>query len=426
MKKKLLSLLLLTVLLFGLVACTVSPSGNSGTATDPSTDSSGESSKPTENEPTIDPMVSAYVKFSFELVKQLTANDRGENRMISPLSAITALSLAANGASGETRTEMERVLGATAEEWNANLKQYYETLAKSEYKKPSEEEGILYSANRVWYRENVVTPNPNFVKIASDYYGAQVLPSRFDQDAVNEVNQWVSESTNGQIENLVDEFSWDTWFYIVNALGFEALWNVQNRGELPQGVFTNSQGEEETATYLNTRLYGAYFEINRGEGFVRHLKGNYDFVAILPPETTTPEQFLQYLDGEALINALRQPSYSVELHTSMPKFSFEDEVSLEGVLQQMGMYRAFDPKYYQSFSELGTSEERLFIRGVHQKTVIEVTETGIKAAAVTGIPVGSPGLSEKKTLELNRPFLFMIVDDEYRLPIFIGIVNSVE
>ena len=425
MKKKILCLFLLTVFLLGLGACAVVPDDSS----DSSENSSVGSSDVTDNVDAatpIDPMVSAHMKFSLELIKQLTANDRGENRMISPLSVLTALSLTANGASGETRTQMETALGASVGDWNEFLKEYYETLAKPEYKNFSVEEGILYFSNRVWYRENVVTPNPNFVKIASDYYGAQVLPSRFDQDAVNEVNQWVSESTNGQIENLVDEFSWDTWFYIVNALGFEALWNVQNRGELPQGVFTNSQGEEETATYLNTRLYGAYFEINRGAGFVRDLKGNYDFVAILPPETTTPEQFLQYLDGEALINALRQPSDSVELHTSMPKFSFEDDVSLEGVLQQMGMYRAFDPKYYQSFSDLGTSEERLFIRGVHQKTVIEVTETGIKAAAVTGIPVGSPGLSEKKTLELNRPFLFMIVDDEYQLPIFIGIVNSVE
>lgn len=422
MKKKLLSLLLLTVLLFGLVACTVSPSGNSDTATDPSTDSSGESSKPTENEPTIDPMVSAYVKFSFELVKQLTANDRGENRMISPLSAITALSLAANGASGETRTEMERVLGATAEEWNVHLKQYYETLAKSEYKNPSEAEGILYSANRVWYRETTVQPNPAFCKIAEDYYGAQVLPSTFDQNAVNEVNQWAKENTNGQIENIVEEFSWDTRFYIVNALSFEALWNEQNHGELPQGVFTNSEGEEETATYLNNRL-GTYFEVNRATGFVRSLKGNYDFVAILPPKTTTPEQFLQDLDAESLWTALQQASGSVD--ASLPKFSFEDSVSLGGVLQQMGMYRAFDPKH-NGFSALGSSEERLFLRGVHQKTVIEVTETGIKAAAITDIPAGAGRPTDVKTVTLNRPFLFMIVDDEYRLPIFIGIVNSVE
>ena len=147
-------------------------------------------------------------------------------------------------------------------------------------------------------------------------------------------------------------------------------------------------------------------------------------MAILPPKTTTPEQFLQDLDEENLWTALQQASGTVD--ASLPKFSFEDSVSLGGVLQQMGMYRAFDPKYYQSFSEFGTSEERLFLRGVHQKTVIDVTETGIKAAAVTDIPAGAGNPTDVKTVTLNRPFLFMIVDDEYQLPIFIGIVNSVE
>lgn len=425
MKKKLLTLLLVTVLLFGFGACAFLPEQPSdGTDVSMGSTENSQGSGETQDTEETDAMALAQMKFSLALFQAWTQNDRGTNKMISPLSALTALCLATNGASGETRTEMERVLGATAEEWNAHLKQYYETLAKSEYKNPSEEEGILYSANRVWYRENVVTPNPNFVKIASDYYGAQVLPSTFDQAAVKEVNQWVKENTNGQIENLVEEFSWDTHVYIINALGFEALWNEQNRGELPQGEFTNAEGEAETATYLNKRLYGAYFEINRGTGFVRHLKGNYDFIAILPPKTTTPEQFLQYLDPKSLWTALQQASGTVD--ASLPKFAFESNVSLGEILQQMGMYRAFNPKYYHSFSGLGTSEERISLRGVQQKTVIEVTELGIKAAAVTEINPGSPNVSEIKTVELNRPFIFLIVDDQLQLPIFMGVVSSVE
>ncbi len=64
-----------------------------------------------------------------------------------------------------------------------------------------------------------------------------------------------------------------------------------------------------------------------------------------------------------------------------------------------------------------------------QKTFIEVSESGTKAAAVTSVFVGkSSAMWEEITynVELNRPFLYMIIETDSNTPIFIGKLESVE
>lgn len=57
------------------------------------------------------------------------------------------------------------------------------------------------------------------------------------------------------------------------------------------------------------------------------------------------------------------------------------------------------------------------------KTKIEVTETGTKAAAVTGVAMAGGAMPPKDkkrvVIPLTRPFVYMIVDNN-NIPLFIG------
>ena len=46
------------------------------------------------------------------------AAEEGENTLVSPLSVLTALAMAANGAEGDTLTQMETTMGGTREDLN--------------------------------------------------------------------------------------------------------------------------------------------------------------------------------------------------------------------------------------------------------------------------------------------------------------------
>ena len=73
--------------------------------------------------------VDAYVK----LFKASARKNREGNLLISPLSVQVALALAANGAAGETRAEMEKVLGGMAvSELNQQLSAYISGLPSEE------------------------------------------------------------------------------------------------------------------------------------------------------------------------------------------------------------------------------------------------------------------------------------------------------
>ena len=100
-----------------------------------------------------DEFAAAYTDFAKKLCAG-SAKDDG-NVLISPLSVMLALSMTANGANGETLSEMERVLGGDIP--LSELNEYLYTYAKNLY---STNDCKLSIANSIWFREGVNVKNP--------------------------------------------------------------------------------------------------------------------------------------------------------------------------------------------------------------------------------------------------------------------------
>ena len=99
----------------------------------------------------------------------------------------------------------------------------------------------------------------------------------------------------------------------------------------------------------------------------------------------------------------------------------------------MGMTTAFD-YHTADFTKIYDASVPyapiLYIGDVLHKTKIEVTESGTKAAAVTSVGMdGWGGMSPQKkkeiTIDLDRPFVYMIVDKN-NIPLFIGAASMIE
>ena len=95
-------------------------------------------------------------------LRLLSATERsGENTLISPLSVLCALAMTANGASDETHSQMETVLGMTEGELNLYLHTYLSRLPQGEKYK-------LSVANSIWFTDDVrFTVNKDFTSIDS-------------------------------------------------------------------------------------------------------------------------------------------------------------------------------------------------------------------------------------------------------------------
>merc|ERR1719232_1359908 len=108
------------------------------------------------------------------------------------------------------------------------------------------------------------------------------------------------------------------------------------------------------------------------------------------------------------------------LRLSLPKFKLGYKTELKSTLRQQGLENIFESADFS-----GISDERLEVSDVVHETRIEVNEEGSEAAGVTGILLDlRGGLTETPEMTLNRPFIFVIQDQENNIPLFIGKIAS--
>ena len=79
---------------------------------------------------------------------------------------------------------------------------------------------------------------------------------------------------------------------------------------------------------------------------------------------------------------------------------------------------------------LGYSDEgNVYISRVVHKTFIAIDTKGTRAGAATVVEMEDGGVAiepeEPKIVYLNRPFVYMLIDCETKLPVFLGTVVDV-
>lgn len=361
------------------------------------------------------PGAQEFTNFAIELIKHSQKAEPGESLLLSPLSVLSALTMTANGAEGETLQQMEWVLGLPAEEMGRYLASYVDAM-------PSDEKCRFYSANSLWFREGQVEVKQGFLQKNADYFGADVFQRPFNAETLKEINQWVSDHTQGMIPSILDEIPETAMLYLINALSFEGEWeNIYDDFSVKKRIFTREDGTEEEMEAMCSTEYCGFLKDSNATGFLKDYAGRrYAFGALLPNEGVSLGDYLDGLDGERLRRILTSGEEK-QVYAELPKFEMEREMALEDTLQAMGMERAFQAGA-ADFSPMADTEDSLCIGQVYHKTYLAVSEKGTRAAAVTEVEVeaGSGEMDEPERVCLNRPFLFMIVDKEAMQPVFIG------
>ncbi len=367
---------------------------------------------------------SALTGFAVDLFKECVAYEKNKNTLISPLSVFAALSMAGCGATDETLAEMEGVLGMKVSEFC----EYSEEFAKSLSGTP-EASGKLDVANSVWYNDDPSFKiNREFLEDTTEYFNAEVYAAPFDDSTVSDVNSWVKENTDGMIPGIIDELSPEEVLLLINALAFDAEWDEKYYDfNVKDEVFTTAEGEEKIVPFLHGSE-SAYLEDDKAKGFIKYYKGlKYGFAALLPDEGIDVDEYLAGLNGGKLRGILADPGDYIVM-TSMPKIKTEYSVDMKDILSSMGMVRAFDSERAQ-LNGIGTSESgNISIGKVVHKTFIEVNEEGTRAGAATAVIMYGGGFepSLTKNVDLNRPYIYMLVDLETNVPIFMGIMRDPE
>ena len=336
--------------------------------------------------------------------------------------------MTANGADGNTRKEMEKLLGngLTLDQLNEYMAYYISKLPKNEKEK-------VYLADSIWFKD---IPSfkvyDDFLGTNKKYYNAELYKAPFTETTENEINSWVNKNTNGMIPSLLKKGDLspkdgqEIMMMLINTLYFEADWQKPYYWA-PEGQFTALNGEKRTIQRLNSKE-SEYFDLGDADAFKKpYANGRYSFVGILPRDNDIVG-YVNSLDPEKLLAGLSkcEDPESIDLYTMIPKFEYDYDTTLNEILKDLGMASAFDSSKadFSKINDLSVSgAQNLWISKVSHKTKIKVTEQGTKAAAATSVEMAAGSamrqLKKEVYVNLDRPFVYMIVDNN-NVPLFIG------
>lgn len=349
-------------------------------------------------------------EFSYKLFK--STYEEGKNTLVSPLSAAAALAAAANGAQGETLDELLALWenGLSLNELNGYLGTYIKSLSENELK----------SANSIWIRDiEGFNVNNKFLQTNTDFYGAQIFKSAFDDSIVNEINNWIKDKSGGKIDKMLDKTDEHSMIYLINALFFEANWSKPyQKTDTYADTFISYDGKEQNAQMMSS-TEDIYINDGNATGFIKMYEGEkYGFAAILPNKEISVKEYLEKFSPSTLFMTRK-----AKVKAAMPKFDISFNTDLRNALAKLGVEKAFNPGS-ADFSQIYDCNQFYISRILHN-TGINVDETGTKAGAATVIEDKCYSANDTyETVILNRPFIYMIVDSTSKLPVFIGTVES--
>lgn len=365
-------------------------------------------------------MVQAQNAFGLRLHQALSIQSAkgNDNLIISPYSITQAMALAYNGAAGDTAAEMTDVLGwkgmnsADINEGNRQLRSLLENGGGVE----------LNVANSVWHRPGLELKE-SYSTAVKDGYGAEVTEADLKgQEALEAINKWVYDKTSGMIPAIYDDPPGGV-AVLINAIYFNGGWTDEfNPASTVNEKFTLSDGTQKSIPMMKKEAQYSYKEGKAWQAIrIPYGDGRMHMLVILPKESSSMDELHQQLWKDI---SLWRADYSYEtVRLGLPKFKVEQSFELPDVLQSLGIVKAFDTDE-ADFSELAVGGGAFWIDKVSHKVVVDVSEKGTKAAAVTAVGITESGAapSEPIVMNINRPFFFAIEDRDTGTWLFMGSV----
>ncbi len=365
-------------------------------------------------------VVNASNRFGLALYHQV----RGEkgNHFFSPLSLSFALSMALEGARGETAEEMVRVLCLPRRESERR-----EGMARIRdlINQPGRK-SELHLANAIWVQQDFPILQSYLEVIARSYQGRATNVDFVGrrEEARKKINDWTAEKTAGKIRELIPPgfLNYLTRLVLTNAIYFRGLWlfpfdptaTQPEKFYLPDG----QEADVPMMRFLGEKAKFSYAEDEQFQVLEMLYEGKDLSMVILLPRAKDLAPLEVNLSLEELDkwkSRLRERRVDVYL----PRFKLETRYPLKDVLMAMGMVRAFSDR--ADFSGIDGRQD-LFIQAVIHQAFVEVNEEGTEAAGATGVLIGLTAYIPEKPVifRADHPFLFFIQEKSSGCILFMG------
>lgn len=416
---------LTALILSALIGCSTVSQSSVANNNQPSNNNAVEdqSNKPTSE--TVDSrLVSANTTFGFKLFAEVAKQDAGKSIFISPASVGLALAMTYNGAVGETKQGMERVLEIRGMNHLELNRAYAGLKASLESADPKVQLSI---ANSLWGKKGLAF-NPDFIQRNKQYYGAEVTALDFgDPGAPATINSWVADKTKGKIDKIIDNIDAQSILFLINAIYFKGTWAAEfDKAKTKEEQFTTAAGKPKRHPMMHQSGTYRYYE---GKDFqavsLPYGGGRVSMYIVLPAKGTSLADFQKSLTA-ANWDAWMREFAETKGEIAAPRFRVEYEIGLNEALKALGMGIAFDPDR-ADFSGIAQTSQNAFISRVKHKTFADVNEEGTEAAAATSVEMSVTSVMQPRKsfrMVVDHPFFCAIRDNRTGTLLFMGSIND--
>lgn len=368
---------------------------------------------------------------SNKLFNSLVQNDDYDsNVVLSPMSIHFALSMLQRGAHGTTKQKIRQFMNLNEELEDVDIDTANRILLKTYASKAKQFNESVELANLLVVDEELDI-NEIFVKKLEEFYFSNIKEVDFSQpeESARLINNWVANKT----ENLIKEFlspdaiSDDSRLVLLNAIYFKANWMKSfNKFDTSSQVFDINQEKQLNVDMMYQQETFSFAENDKLDCQVLDLPyedENFSMLIFLPNQSGSEPlnriiKNLEYRDITRILKDMKEKVMSVYL----PKFTVGYKSQLRDTLINLGMTHVFENA---DFSRI--AQEYLEANAFLHEAKVEVYEAGSEASGVTGISLGIRSGVSAKEFNADRPFVFMIIDKESEVPLFVGkIVHPTE
>jgi len=389
-------------------------------------DNSSTVTRPLDLPPGSDAVIDASNQFAFKFFNTVLRQDPAlNNKLVSPLSVYTALSMVYNGAANATRDSIAKTLqlnGISIDDLNALNKALIRQM-------PMEDSKVTMDiANSIWYSNGSLQPIPTFLNTIRNNYNGQVQALDFGgPSAASAINSWIAQKTNDKIKNVLDNTSPSDLMYLVNAIYFNGAWKYAFKPNLTHTAAFYRPGGTVNVPFMSSGNMSVRVGYDPSLTLVELPYGggkSCDMYLALPSnKDQSIADFAASFDEARLTSVLPQlDTHNVQIN--LPKWEYAYSIDdMRPNLAQMGMGIAFGD--FADFASMySVPPGTLYISKAIHKTCIKVSEQGTEAAAATVIGATFTSATANPTITFDHPFLYILRERQSGAILFIGLVTD--
>lgn len=344
--------------------------------------------------------------FSVKLYHAFSSVKKAKTNMIfSPFSIASLLTQVLLGAGNSTKQNLETVLSYPKD--FACVHQALKAFTSKGFTSVSQ---IFHSPD--------LTIRDAFINASQNLYNSPRLLGNDSDVNLELINTWVAENTNHKIKQLLDSLPSDTRFVLLNAIYLRAKWKTTfDHTKTRREPFHLKSSVIKVPMMTSKKYPVAHFTdpILKAKVGQLQLSHNLSMVILVPQNIKHSledmEQALSPSVFKAFMKKLEMTKFQPTL-LMMPRFKLKSNQDMLAVMENLDFY---DFSYDLNLCGL-TEDQDLQVSAMQHQSMLELTESGVEAAATSAVSVARTLL----LFEVQQPFLFLLWDQQHRFPIFMG------